>query len=672
MEDYTSNFIDETSKLMSKLENNLLEVEKSPENSEIISDIFRIIHSIKGAAGMFGFEGIQNASHSVEDLFTEIKAGNLKINSEIIDICFNLIDFIEKSFSEKKIENLNVLEKNIIDKVKNYINFTEKDYHTHSKTISTFYIYFHPDNDFEQRSINLMSILKDIESSGEFLKFEKPYFPLSDNQDEDRFYMYWEYFVTTDRSLDDLEDIFVFFDTGFKIRKIADISLVSNSEFIQKTEDNQEASSYFSDRFIEELILNYSIENTPEKNEELQDIEISEPDSRMDIISIKRHQTKMITVESDKLDKLMNLVSELITNKEGIKIISQREKIRDLTEITDNLEKISRNIQNISIGLRLVPISSIMTKFERLVRSLSADLGKKVHLDTAGTDTELDKTVIDNIAEPILHIIRNCIDHGIEYPDERILKGKQESGRINFIASYSGNDVIIQIHDDGRGIDVEKIQRKALKTGLIQVGSQKNKKEIMNLIFLPGFTTTEEVTDISGRGIGMDIVMKKIVELRGDVTIDSEPGLGTYITIRVPLTLSIVDTLQVIVNNSIYLLPKNCVSTIIGVSIKEVEENYRENHVLNGDLVPVFNLKKRFGKYTNKEKGRIVFVFYKDKQYGFAVDDILGEHQAVLKPLSTMFNTDYTFTGASILGNGTLALMIDVNKIIETSLRETY
>jgi len=337
-----------------------------------------------------------------------------------------------------------------------------------------------------------------------------------------------------------------------------------------------------------------------------------------------------------------------------------------LKNISEKLETLSRDIQNNALDMRLIPIDSILGQFKKLIRELSQDLSKEIEFETDGTETELDKTIADGIIEPLLHIFRNSIDHGIESPEERLLNNKPKKGRIKFYASHSGNNVIIQIHDDGQGIDHDFIYNKAVEQHLITPNINLSKQEKIDLIFLPSFTTSSEVTNISGRGIGMDIVRKKIQELNGEINIDSEKGLGTYVTIKLPLTLSIVDTLLVQINESNYLIPKHIILEVNELTISELN-NIKNNVILkNKELLPIINLNKRFGnnKYSQKIIN-IITVNIKDKNYGLTVDNILGEYQAVIKPLGELFKNKDSFSGASILGDGSLALMIDTQKLIQ-------
>jgi len=380
-------------------------------------------------------------------------------------------------------------------------------------------------------------------------------------------------------------------------------------------------------------------------------------------------QKEMISIDSVKSDELMNFVSELVTIKESLNIIAKQHKENQIVTLAEKLEKVTRKIQDNALKMRLIPLNNIMIKFEKLIRDIAQKQGKEVIFEADGTDTELDKTIVDSLSEPLIHIFRNCIDHGIELPDIRTGLGKSKKGRIKFFAACNGNYVFIQIHDDGKGIDPEMIKKVALKKFIIKEDEKLTNLEILNLIFIPGFTTAENVTSISGRGIGMDVVKQKIADLRGEIEIDSEINLGTYITIKLPLTLSIVDTLMININNSNYLIPKDVVKNVD--EIHKIDYRKIKNNVIfkNKNIIPILDLKKKFGTYINdNEYLKIISILNDDKEYGIIADKIVGEYQAVLKPLGEIFKEKDSFSGASILGDGTLALMIDINKLIKNNI----
>jgi len=315
--------------------------------------------------------------------------------------------------------------------------------------------------------------------------------------------------------------------------------------------------------------------------------------------------------------------------------------------------------------MRLIPLENMVTRFQRLVRELSIELNKEIIFQTEGTDTELDKNMIEGLIDPIMHIIRNSIDHGIEDRETRKKAGKPEKGKILLKAFYSGSEVIIQIYDDGKGIDTKKILEKAIKSGAIQDATGMSEKEILELVFLSGFTTAENITKVSGRGVGMDVVKRKIADLRGEVSINTEVNKGTTITIKLPLTLSIIDGLLVSIGSSSYIIPLSAINRCLEFKHNDLVNAANNLIYINDGHIPFTNLRKEFGiKGSPPEVEQVIVIEYEDTLFGLVVDHIVGEYQAVLKTLGIMYKNQDIISGATILGDGTVALLIDPNKII--------
>jgi two-component system chemotaxis sensor kinase CheA len=337
-----------------------------------------------------------------------------------------------------------------------------------------------------------------------------------------------------------------------------------------------------------------------------------------------------------------------------------------LIAIGENVQKLSRQLRDIAFSIVLIPIENLLTRFQRLVRDLSQELKKEVNFIAEGTDTELDKTIIENLTDPLMHILRNSLDHGIEDPDIRVKLGKPRQGTIMLKAFYSGANVHIQIFDDGAGIDPEKIRQKAISKGIISTDTPYTTKDIMDLLFLPGFSMAINVTDVSGRGVGMDVVRRKIADIRGEVEIDSKIGQGTTITIKLPLTLSIIDGLLVKIMETFYVLPLTSVDKIYATQHNKLVNRYNQLIAFDGQQIPFFYLRNEFGfEENNVDSEQVVVVRYEDKRIGLAVDSVIGEYQAVLKPLGKHYKNQEIISGATILGDGTIALVIDTNKAIK-------
>lgn len=367
----------------------------------------------------------------------------------------------------------------------------------------------------------------------------------------------------------------------------------------------------------------------------------------------------------------MNLVSELVTTQARLSLFAEQSTLPELNAIAENVEKISRQLRDNTFSICLVPMETILVRFQRLVRDLSVELGKDIILVAEGTDTELDKSVIESLADPLLHILRNSIDHGIEDTATRLEKGKPKQGKILLKAFYSGTNVHIQIQDDGAGIDPKKIREKAISKGIISAEAQLSDKELLDLIFLPGFSTASKITDVSGRGVGMDVVRRKIAEIRGEVEIKSQPGTGTTITIKLPVTLSIIDGLLVKIDDTHFVIPLTAVDKCYEANHTQLIHSFNNLITLDGEKVPFFYLRNEFEMpQTDESIEQLVVVKYDDKRVGLSVDAIIGEYQAVLKPLGKLYKNQELISGATILGDGTIALVMDTNKMVKQFSRE--
>jgi two-component system chemotaxis sensor kinase CheA len=362
----------------------------------------------------------------------------------------------------------------------------------------------------------------------------------------------------------------------------------------------------------------------------------------------------------------MNLVSELVTNQASLSLQAENSKLPEMISIAENMEKVTRQLRDNVFDICLIPLDTIMIRFQRLVRDLSTELNKDIELVTEGTETELDKNIIESLADPIMHILRNSLDHGIESREERLLLGKPEKGKIILKAFYSGMNVYIQIQDDGKGIDTDKIKKKAISSGLISADAILDEKEVFDLLFTAGFSTAERVTDVSGRGVGMDVVKRKISDIRGSVEIDSRINEGTTITIKLPLTLSIIDGLLVKINNTFFVIQLPVVDKVYEIKTADLLRKSNRQIPLDGELIPCLYLREEFNMAGDSpERSKIILVKYNDQRIGLSVDEIIGEYQAVLKPLDKLFSRQDFVSGAAILGDGTVALVLDTNLIVD-------
>jgi two-component system chemotaxis sensor kinase CheA len=546
--------------------------------------------------------------------------------------------------------DINIIIEHINDKNPPQTNNKVKEETQQVKSFATWHIMLRTDENIYFRGINLVNIFRDLATLGSFQISRLDY--LSSNSID-----VWSIILSSDSSKDEIDSVFMFIDDNYSITRISKNNLFESPDKLNEP-NNQEQS-----------ILDY-IEHSGNNHEH--NTTKSKPDVDEHATGkINKQSLKRISVDSEKLDNLMFLVSELITVNSQLNMYTNGpvyDSIRPYVEKVDNL---SKQFRNAALGIRLVPLSDMILRFQRLIRDLSKHLNKKVELVTHGIDTELDKNTIDQLSDPLMHIIRNCIDHGIELPEVRKSKGKSETGQIKISACHSGNYIIIKVEDDGCGVNIEKIRAKAIEKGIIKTTDKPSVKELLDLIFLPGFSTAQNLTEVSGRGVGMDIVRKRILDLRGDVFVETEEGSGTSFTLRLQQSVTIIDTLLFRVEDCNFIVPVSEIKICSQVDIKDIESR-RNTCTIPFDnlLIPFVDLRQKLhigGQYNKKVK--VIIIGSDNKYIALLTDKIVGEHQAVLKPLGKSFRDLDYLTSASQLGDGRLALMIDTNNIYKTTER---
>ncbi len=673
MDKFKNKFIEEATDNINDLEDALLLIEKDTENKELVERIFRAMHSLKGGGAMFGFKLLSEFTHHLETLYDLVREGTFKINRELLDITLASVDHMKMLLTNEDLDSAE-LKAYHIDLSVQIRKFIEKDNHTEviqeestidkkeKLNIKSYYIYFEPDVDIFRDGTNPLFLLDELHTLGNckvFAHFNKV--PKIDKIDITKCYTYWEVLLATDEDVNSITDVFIFIEDQCKleINEIADYDITLNKEIINQISQLSQERKDVGVIEIQKIIKSKIV-----KEKETESIEETVKSSGP-LPSVKENVISSIRVASDKLDHLMNLVSELVTTQASLSLFADESGNPELLAISENVQKLSRQLRDNAFDIVLVPIDTMLTRFQRLVRDLSKELNKSVVFSAEGTDTELDKSIIESLTEPVLHILRNCIDHGIESPEIRRKLNKPEQGKITLKAFYSGAMVHIQLHDDGAGIDPEKIRKKAIEKGIIKKDTELSKKEIFDLAFLPGFSTADNVTDVSGRGVGMDVVKRKLTEIRGEVEIDSEINIGTTLTIKLPLTLSIIDGLLVKIENIHYIIPLSVVNKIYATDHNNVINKYNNLIVLDGKQIPFYYLREEFGiEEGNREVEQVIIVGYEDNHIGLIVDEVVGEYQAVLKTLGKMYKKQEIVSGATILGDGTVALVLDTNKII--------
>lgn len=670
---FRDKFFEEASELLNHLEKDLLELEESPENKDLIESAFRAMHTIKGVSGMYGFEHIGEITHSMESIYQAIREEKLHFNEEIFNLTFLAIDHIRKLLQDEELadvdnqNNHSLLKKDItriLDKIgekkEDTIQKPEEKSSGSNSTPSTWHIMLQTNENIYFRGISLVNIFQELAQIGEFQITRIDY--LSDNKSDT-----WSILLSAETEENHILNVFLFIEDNVIITKLTEENILTPaySEFAREMDENE----------LEPSIIDFIENSTKQKKSIAEDIESGKKiKEKAKVPGVKEQQIiKRIFVDSSKLDTLMYLVSELITVNSQLQQSTNNIHNDILHQNIEKLENLSKQFRNTTLEIRLVPLNDSILRFQRLIRDLSQHLKKKVELVTHGIDTELDKNTIDQLNEPLMHIIRNCIDHGIELPHQRLKSGKSETGIIKISAYHSGNYIVIKVEDDGTGIDLEKVRQKAIDKGIIKPTDKPERKELFNMIFLPGFSTARSLTEVSGRGVGLDVVRRKIIDLRGDVFIDSEEGKGTSFTLRLQQSVAIIDTLLFSVEDSFFTVPIADINICSQINTTDIEKRRHTCTIPFGNmLIPFVDLRKTLnimGKYTEKVKA--VIIEHNGNHLAILTDKIVGEHQAVLKPLGRSFKNQNIINSASQLGDGNLAFMIDTNELFQFTAKKT-
>lgn len=677
MENLHNIYLEEAEDLFGKIEESLLLLEKSPDDSSLIAEVFRSMHTLKGSSSMYGSTKVADFVHNLETIYDRVRSHETELTLSIIEATFKSLDHLKKIVQAPDIpdpidakyhEKLTAEILGLLDEheAQGAVSKKEED---HKK--STYFVSFKPSKDIFSDGTNpllLVDELKDLGSSRVYTTFDKGL--SSKGFDPKKCYTSWDVILVTEEDENPIMDVFIFVEENSKISidKLSEGDLLAIPEFTSQLPSNELNAKAPNLKQLKKIADSIPPEAL-ERHEVMEvDHEASKDDST-DKIQRSPNAEESITsirVSADKLDELMNQVSELVTTQASLSLYAENNFDPILNAIADNVEKLSRQLRDIAFEMTLIQISNLFRRFNRVTRDISTQLGKSVKFVTEGGETELDKKIIDSLADPLMHLIRNSLDHGIESREERIKLGKPEKGTIKLSSYYSGAKVYIQIEDDGRGIDAQKIKAKAIENRLISKDDNLSEKEIFDLIFVPGFSLAKSVTDISGRGVGMDVVKKNILDIRGDITVESKIGKGTKVILSLPLTLSVIDGLLVKVEETAFIVPLGDIKKCFEINRNELSNDFNELITLEEDKIPYLDLRKEFliKDEDPPEKASIILLENEESRIAVCVDSIVGEYQAVLKPVGKYYRNQEFVSGATILGDGTIALVLDAYKII--------
>jgi two-component system chemotaxis sensor kinase CheA len=695
---YLEIFIDETKEHLQSLNQQLLVLETEPENSETINEIFRAAHSLKGMAGTMGFKRMQRLTHDMENVFSEIRNGKMGVTAELVDVLFKGLDALEGYLSniqasadegtedyEDIIEQLNDILNIGLGKAVNketkaattvtagnttavetvaaaevtagankYKELPLADYEKNaiikaSKIgINAYGITVYVQEYCILKAARAFLVFKALEGMGDVIK-SKP--EVQDIEDE-KFDLDFSVVLLTK---DDLEKVKKTILNVSEIKEVY-IEAISIGED-DLTEVKEEAAAPAEEAGLRNNVQNRTAAQNPAKQQ-----------------ASKPVVNRSVRVDIEKLDVLMNLVSELIIAKNGLVSMNTSEKgaktESGFNEQIEYLERVTTNLHESVMKVRMVPIESVLNRFPRMIRDLSKSLNKKMELYMTGEETELDRTVIDEIGDPLMHLLRNAADHGLESNEERVSKGKPEVGSIFLDAYQDGNNVVIEVRDDGAGINVEKVKKKAVEKGTItsEQAEIMSDKEIIDLLFRPSFSTAEVITDVSGRGVGLDVVKTKIEALGGDIEAKTKLGSGSNFIIRLPLTLAIIQALMVELGSEKYAIPLGSIQTIEDVAASDIKYVHSKEVInLRGNVIPLLRLNDILdvpGTKTEQENLIVVIISKGDRLAGLVVDNLIGQQEIVIKSIGKFINNNKIIGGATILGDGEVALILDVNTLV--------
>lgn len=658
---YRELFFEETDEYLQTLDDCVLELEKDPDNSSLLDEIFRAAHTLKGMAATMGYKTMTELTHRMENVFELFRSGSAAVDSDIVSLIFRCLDKLSEIVEDLREENY--IEYDIDDLLKELDNVsgvkTEITNRGHNPVFSVSNEEIGETDAMliqkaKVKNYNAFNIAVKV-TEGCLLKGARAYLVVNKLEQQGDI-------IHTDPSPEILEE--GEYEDVFKLIYLTKLEKEQVHEIIENTAE------------IEDVIVeDAEVNNVREANvEETKGREIKKTKGKKakeTNRTTSHHLNQSIRVDLDRLDSFMNLVSELVIYRTRLEDISNQHNLTEINEPLEHVGRITSDLQDLVLKIRMQPVNVVLNRFPRMIRDLSKELDKEIELIIEGEETELDRTVVSELGEPLVHLIRNAADHGIESREERIKLGKSEVGLIKLTAYQEGNRVVITVKDDGKGIDPEKIRESAIKKGISTEGM--GKRDLIQLIFHQGFSTVENVTNISGRGVGMDVVRQKISSLGGDIQVISEVDVGTTFLIKLPLTLSIIQALMVNIGKEAFALPLGIIERVVKVEPQDIVKSYNsEVYIERGKAIPVIRLNEKLGLEPTEEDKHIILITLGEKFYGLLVDDLIGQQEIVIKKLGGTLNRMKEYLGATILGNGEIVLILDVGNLCSNGKGDRY
>ena len=679
---YMDMFLDESHEHLQSLNEGLLRLEENMEEIDAVNDIFRNAHTLKGMSATMGFAKIAELTHEMEDVLDLVRKSQIKLNEDIMDTLFKCLDSLEQmvdSVGNGEAEDV-VDVSDLVAKLSSIskgtpapaadgaaaaapaaassggdaaagatLDLDDIDLDVMKKAKEAGMNLFHIKVTLMEtcvlkaaRSVMVMHALDEV---GDVLKSIPP----AEDLEQEKFERSFDVLIATSGDAEAMQNAV---DTVSEIEDIA-VTAVDPDKIGKEAAPAPAAAPAAAAPAAKAA-------PAPKK----------EAGKSAAAPAKKQHQSQSVRVDIEKLDTLMNLMGELVINKVRLEQIGQTHRLSDLMETLEQMDRVTGDLQNIVMKVRMVPVSAVFNRFPRMVRDVSKELGKDINLTIEGEETELDRTVIDEIGDPIMHLLRNSLDHGVESPDKREAKGKPRTGEVGLIARHEGNNVVIMITDDGAGIDANKIRRKAVEKGMISQSEADSldDSDAVRLIFLPGFSTAEQITDISGRGVGMDVVRSKIEALSGHVDVETHIDEGSVFKIKLPLTLAIIQAMLVRVQEEMYAIPLTSIDSTINIEPSDIQTvQNKEVIVLRGEIIPIIRMEEALQVPHTKDSDEhfVVVVHAGEAKAGIVVDNLIGQQEIVIKTLGNLFAGLKLFGGATVLGDGRVALILDVATMIQ-------
>jgi two-component system chemotaxis sensor kinase CheA len=653
-------FLQEAQELLEQLEQSLLDLEHTPNDGELIDTAFRALHTIKGSGAMFGFDAVAAFTHHVETAFDLVRKGRVTPSRELVAVALAAKDQMRLLIEEPENASATLCDAILADLGKVLAEADTGGGDTSAEP-NAWRIRFRLPADAMATGTNPLLLLDELRTLGPAtVQAQIDGVPGLEDIDPSLCYLRWIVTLRTDQPRAAIEQVFLFVldDTELEIERIVAARDPLDADVTLDAEVTR----------IADVVM------LPRDGRAGQTVPVVQQSTALAAAPATARVSSAVStirVPAERLDELMDRVGELVIAQLRLKQIAAASDDIAVKGVAEEIERLSLELRDTTMGVRMLPIGQLFGRFRRLIHDLSRELGKKIELVTIGEETELDKTVIERLNDPLIHLIRNAIDHGLEDPEERAAAGKRPTGRITLSARHVGAEVRVSIADDGRGLDRARIRARAEENGLVAPGGRPTDNELFQVILLPGFSTSKTVTSLSGRGVGLDVVKRTVEGLRGTIDIASTAGAGSEMTLRLPLTLAIIDGLLVRVGRGRYVIPLSAVEECVELSTEE-DARSRGRSFLNirGELVPFLRLRELFNaKEPADHYQKVVIVSAGELRVGLVVDQVIGDHQTVIKSLSKLHADVGIFSGATILGDGTVALILDIAHLVEQGQR---